>query len=142
MEARRPDRLGVDLVLGPAHVGWELAEQLDRLAPFGKGHPEPILAVTGLLLADARRFGPDGQHLRLRLLRGYESLDAVAFGVGADRAVPPDGSWIDVVGTLERDGWEGEPRLRLRVLDFADHEASPIAARRRDARQRVAVNVG
>ena len=50
-------RLTIDLVLPAAHLGWELADQIERLAPFGPGHVEPLLAVTGLRVGDARRVG-------------------------------------------------------------------------------------
>ena len=34
---------------------------------------------------------------------------------------------------MERDLFQGLPRLRIRVVDYADTEASPLAARRRMA---------
>jgi single-stranded-DNA-specific exonuclease len=126
----RAGRITVDLVLPAAHLGWPLAAEIDRLAPFGPGHAEPILAVTGLRVGDARRVGADGGHVQLRLLRGVETFDAIAFGVAADRQLPEEGSRLDVVGTLARDTFGGLPRLRIRTLDYAHAEASPIAARR------------
>jgi single-stranded-DNA-specific exonuclease len=123
-------RLAIDLVLPAAHLGWSLAEQLDRLAPFGPGHVEPILAITGLRVGDARRVGADGRHLALRMLRGAETFDAICFGMPADRPLPEEGSWLDLVGTLERDTFQGAARLRLRALDYASADASPLAARR------------
>jgi hypothetical protein len=77
--------------------------------------------------------GTDERHLTLRMLRGAETFDAIAFGTPADRPLPEEGSRLDLVGTLERDIFQGESRLRLRVLDFATADASPLAARRRAA---------
>ena len=128
--AERPGRAVVDLVLPAVHLGWSLADELDRLAPYGPGHVEPMLAVTGLRLADARRVGADGQHLALRLRRGLEVIDAIAFGVGPDREAPEPGSAVDLLGTLERDTFQGLPRLRIRVVDFADAPLSPLQQRR------------
>ncbi len=125
-----PGRLVVDLVLPAAHLGWDLAEELERLAPYGPGHVEPMLAVTGLRLAEARRVGSSEQHLALRMRRGLEVIDAIAFGVGADAPLPEVGEAVDLVGTLERDTFQGLPRLRIRVLDYADGAASPLRARR------------
>jgi single-stranded-DNA-specific exonuclease len=137
-EPERAGRLAVDLVLPAVHLGWPLADEIERLAPFGAGHPEPVLAVTGLRVADARRVGSDGGHVSIRLLRGAESFDAIAFGVPPERELPERDSLLDVVGTLARDTFGGMPRLRIRALDYADGGASPIAARRalhgRDAR--------
>jgi single-stranded-DNA-specific exonuclease len=131
--ARTPEpagRLAIDLVLPAAHLGWSLADQITKLAPFGPGHVEPILAVTGLRVGEARRVGADGRHLALRMLRGAETFDVIAFGVPADRPLPEEGSRLDVVGTLERDTFQGAARLRLRALDYATTDASPLAARR------------
>lgn len=129
-ERQRPNRVPVDLVLPARYVDWTLAEQLERLAPYGPGHVEPVLAVTGMRLSDARRVGARESHVAFRLLRGYETFDAISFGLEADRPLPDPGSEIDLVGTLERDAFGGMPRLRLRLLDFAESAASPLVARR------------
>jgi single-stranded-DNA-specific exonuclease len=126
----RAGRLAVDLVLPAAHLGWALADQIERLAPFGPGHVEPILAVTGLQVVEARRVGAGAEHLSIRLRRGAETFDAIAFGTPIDRPMPEPESRLDLVGTLERDEFQGIPRLRLRVLDYADAADSPLAARR------------
>jgi single-stranded-DNA-specific exonuclease len=138
--ALRATALGIDLVLPAAHLGWPLAEEIARLAPFGSGHVEPLLAITGLRVAEARRVGATGDHLTLRMRRGDEVFDAIAFGTPADRPLPESGSALDLVGTLERDLFQGLPRLRIRVLDYADSAASPLFARR--AAAPVAIPVG
>lgn len=129
-EEARPGRQIVDLVLPARHVDWALADQLDRLSPYGPGHLEPVLAVTGFVVTEVRRVGAREQHASFRLKRGYGTFDAVAFGTEADRALPAPADAIDLVGTLERDEFGGMPRLRLRVLDFAHTDASPLLARR------------
>ena len=101
-----------------------------RLAPYGPGHLEPVVAVTGFVVSDVRRVGQREQHASFRLKRGFETFDAVAFGLDAQRALPEVGDAIDLVGTVERDEFGGQPRLRLRVMDFAHADASPLLARR------------
>jgi single-stranded-DNA-specific exonuclease len=134
-ERQRPGRQIVDLVLTARHLDWELAEQVERLAPYGPGHLEPIIAVTGLRVGDARRVGANEAHVALRMLRGLETFDAIAFGWDAARPMPEPGTALDLVGTLERDTFGGMPRLRLRVLDMADATASPLLGRRLPPRQ-------
>jgi single-stranded-DNA-specific exonuclease len=130
-EPQRPGRQVVDLVLPAQFLGWPLADELLRLAPFGPGHLEPVLAVTGLRVAEARRIGAKEAHVSFRMLRGIESVDAIAFGVDAERELPEEGIELDLVGTLERDSFGGIPRLRLRVVDYAEAAVSPLVARRR-----------
>ena len=131
--AERATALTIDLVLPAMHLGWPLAEEIARLAPFGPGHVEPLLAVTGLQVADARRVGVTGDHVALRMRRGAEVFDAIAFGTPSDRPLPEPGAALDLVGTLERDLFQGLPRLRIRVADYAESTASPLAARRNAA---------
>jgi single-stranded-DNA-specific exonuclease len=132
-EVQRPGRLVIDLVLPARFLNWQLADEILRLAPYGPGHLEPVLAVTGLRVAAARRIGAREAHVVFRMLRGIETVDAIAFGVDAERELPEEGAEIDLVGTLERDSFGGLPRLRLRVADFATTAASPLLARRRPA---------
>jgi single-stranded-DNA-specific exonuclease len=129
-EAERPGRLVVDLVLPARLLDWSLADQLASLAPYGPGHVEPIVAVTGMVLTEARRVGAAEQHVSLRMRRGLETFDAIAFGIEAARPLPEPGDALDLVGTLERDDFNGMPRLRLRVVDFAHTSSSPLLARR------------
>ncbi|MGH2444938.1 MAG: single-stranded-DNA-specific exonuclease RecJ [Candidatus Limnocylindria bacterium] len=129
-EPQRPGRQVVDLVLSARHLDWGLADELLQLAPYGPGHLEPVLAVTGMRLADARRVGAREQHVAFRMRRGLETFDAIAFGLPPERVLPEAGSDVDIVGTLERDSFGGLPRLRLRLLDFADTAASPLLERR------------
>lgn len=129
--------LAIDLVVPARLVGWPLVGELGRLAPFGPGHPEPLLAIAGLTVGDARRVGASGRHLSLRMRRGAETIDAMAFSHPTDAPLPETGDAVDLVGTLERDTWQGEARLRIRVVDLAHAAASPLRDRRR-----VAIPVG
>jgi len=122
--------LVVDLVLPSRHLTWGLAEEVARLAPFGPGHTEPMLAVTGMHVTEARRVGATEAHIAFRMRRGLEAFDAVAFGAPAERPLPEPGMAVDLVGTLERDTFQGIERLRLRVADYAASDASPLMARR------------
>jgi len=130
VEVQHPGRQLVDLVLPSRYLGWELADELGRLAPYGPGHLEPVLAVTGLRVGSVRRIGAHETHISFRMLRGIESVDAIGFGMEAERSLPEEGALVDLVGTLERDTFGGMARLRLRVLDYADAAASPLVARR------------
>ena len=136
---QRPDCMTIDLVLPASHLGWPLAVEIGSLAPFGPGHVEPVLAVTGLRVVEARRVGATRDHLSLRMRRGAEVFDAIAFGTSHQRPTPTPGSAVDLVGTLERDHFGGVPRLRLRVLDYATVESSPLAARRAAATEPISI---
>jgi single-stranded-DNA-specific exonuclease len=103
----------VDAVVAGDELGIDLAEELERLAPFGMGNPDVSLLVPAARLADARAMG-EGKHVRFTVESGSTRARAVAFGSGR----LPDGHEgpLDATFTLERNEWAGavEPRLVLR----------------------------
>jgi single-stranded-DNA-specific exonuclease len=94
-------------------LGLALAEELERLAPFGSGNPDVSLLVPAARLSDARTMG-EGKHVRFTVEAGGARARAVAFGSGR----LPDGHEgpLDAAFALERNEWAGavEPRLVLR----------------------------
>jgi single-stranded-DNA-specific exonuclease len=102
----------VDAVVAGDELGLALAEELERLAPFGIGNPEVSLLVPAARLVDARPMGEEGRHVRFTVEAGGHRARAVAFGVGS----LPAGDVHDVTFGLELNEWNGavEPRLVLR----------------------------
>jgi single-stranded-DNA-specific exonuclease len=103
----------VDAVVAGDELGLALAEELERLAPFGIGNPEVSLLVPATRLYDPRPMG-EGKHMRFTVEAGGARARAVAFGSGR----LPDGHEgpLDATFALERNEWAGavEPRLVLR----------------------------
>ena len=89
------------------------AADLERLAPFGAGHPEPVFALRGAA-ARGRAVGSAGLHLKLSL--GARGLDAIGFGLG-DR-VALCGGQVDAAFSLGFDEWDGSRRLQLKLRDL------------------------
>ena len=105
----------VDAVVSGADLSLELAEELERLAPFGNGNPEVKLYVTGATFDAVRKMGEAGQHVRFNVNSGGVRANAVAFGCDG-RIAGADGAPTDASFKLERNVWNGvvEPRLVLR----------------------------
>ena len=99
-----------DAVVGGDGLSIELAEQLNRLGPFGIGNPKPRLMIPGARLDGARTMG-EGKHLRCTVNSAGLRIGAVAFGT----ARLPDGAdtALDVVGSLEVNRWRGAEELRF-----------------------------
>jgi single-stranded-DNA-specific exonuclease len=110
-ERGREESIPVDAVARLAEVDVGLAEELDRLAPFGMANGEPVLALPGVVVR-ARRIVGNG-HLQLTLSAEGAVADAIGFGM-ADVA-PGEGSVVDVLTTVEVDTFRGYRRARLRV---------------------------
>jgi single-stranded-DNA-specific exonuclease len=120
----------VDALVAGTQLGMELAEELSRLAPFGKGNPSVSLMVEDAVLRNIRTMG-EGRHARFTVHSGAAHAAAVAFGRGASLGVR-EGQPAQATFTLEVNEWRGvsEPRLVLRhaapaVVDEATIEACP-----------------
>ena len=108
----------VDAVVGSAEVGIRLAEELDRLGPFGHGNPRPKLLIPSARIEDVRSMGEDGQHARCRLVGSGGHARAVAFRTAARSLEPAAQQRSHAVVSLELNEWMGtvEPRLVLRAV--------------------------
>jgi single-stranded-DNA-specific exonuclease len=113
--------LTLDLELEPEELTIDLVNDLQRLAPFGAGNPEPVVCIRGVRVMERKVIGSD--HLRLRLARGRHYLNAIAWRM-AGRDLP---ELVDVAGMPEIDTWGGGSRLQLRVKDIKPAEQSHAA---------------
>jgi len=104
----------VDAVVGGDELGMSLAEELQRLAPFGHGNPAVSLMVADACLRDGRPMG-EGKHVRFTVESRGARAQAVAFGAGG-RLPVEDGAPTEATFKLEVNEWKGvcEPRLVLR----------------------------
>jgi single-stranded-DNA-specific exonuclease len=104
----------VDAVVGGDELGMTLAEELQGLAPFGRGNPGVSLLVADATFRDGRPMG-DGKHVRFTVESRGARARAVAFGTGG-RLPVDEGGRAEATFTLEINEWNGvtEPRLVLR----------------------------
>lgn len=104
----------VDAVLGGGELCMALAEELQRLAPFGRGNPGVSLMLADATFRDARAMG-EGKHVRFTVESRGARARAVAFGCGGALPVA-EGEPVQATFKLEVNEWNGvsEPRLVLR----------------------------
>src|SRR4051794_38324402 len=112
-ELEREER--ADAIVSGGDLGLDLAEELERLAPFGHGNPGVRLLVPAARLTDPRPMGETKQHVRFTVAAGGVRARAVAFGCDGRLPLPEDEP-ADAIFTLELDEYRGvvEPRLVLR----------------------------
>jgi single-stranded-DNA-specific exonuclease len=117
-DLRRTER--IDAMAGGKGLNLGLAEEFERLAPFGMGNPGVRLLVPAARVRDVRTMG-EGKHARFSLHSGTHRALGVAFGraslgVGEEDAV-------DAAVRLEVNRWNGsvEPRVVLRELYPVEH---------------------
>lgn len=123
----RPIRERVDAFAAGPELGLGLAEELEKLGPFGIGNPGINLVIPSARVVDRRSMGSEGDHMRFTVESGGFRARGVAFA-RKSLACEEDGH-ADLVMRLERNEWNGsiEPRLRLRELVLPGESAQPPA---------------
>ena len=93
---------------------------IERMGPFGRGNPRPVLASTRVELAEApRKMGEGGHHLGLQLKSSNGRLKAISFGNGdwAD-AINAAGGPIDICYQPQINHFRGRDSVELRLMDW------------------------
>ena len=120
---RLTPELSIDAVLSLGAAQGELIDQLDRLAPFGAGNPEPRFVFPAIRVAHAEPVGSG--HLRCALADPLDTgrLKAIAFRVAGTPLgqflAETQGAAIHLAGHLRRDGWRGGDAVQLTIEDAA-----------------------
>src|SRR6187551_1814296 len=119
----------IDAIVPAGARTLELAQELDRLAPFGLGNPEPTLLVSSVEAAGAGTVG-EGKHLRFRVRQqGRDGGSAIAFGLGGQLDRLRDAARFDVAFRLKENRWNGTVAPQLVVRRLFDAAASYEALR-------------
>lgn len=110
----QPPTQTVDAHVATGDLTLELGRDLRRLAPFGMGNPEPVLAVQPATVQGRRLVGTN--HLKMRIGDTTTMVDAIGFGLWNH----PDaqGPIANLIGVPELNTWNGETRFQLRILDI------------------------
>jgi single-stranded-DNA-specific exonuclease len=90
---------------------------IQKLSPFGRGNPQPAFLTRQVEVIECRKFGNQGEWLRLKLRQGNVTWQAVDFKSRKTKKEIP--SYIDIVYNLERSRWNGQEVISLNLRDFA-----------------------
>jgi single-stranded-DNA-specific exonuclease len=108
--------LDIDVEVPFDTLTMDLAEALRRLEPTGARNESPMFMTRHLFVADHRRVGQDGRHLKLRLSNGFHQIDAIAFKQGEWAQRLP--AYVDVAYHLEINEWNSYVKLQLNIQDL------------------------
>jgi single-stranded-DNA-specific exonuclease len=113
----------IDALVPGSALGLELAEELERLGPFGHGNPEPTLLVPAAKVGDVRAMGEEGQHACFTLTNGGRRARGVVFRTTPAALTAAAGDQRhDATVKLELNRWNGvvEARVELQALNARD----------------------
>ena len=108
----------IDVESAPEELSCEFAREIERLAPFGQGNPNPVFMTKGMKVSSCGKVGTKGAHIKLKLSRGSTLLDAIGFGLGSLADEIHKGSFVDIAYNLSVNEWDGFVLPQAQIVDI------------------------
>ncbi|WP_297181837.1 single-stranded-DNA-specific exonuclease RecJ [uncultured Enorma sp.] len=105
-----------------AELDIDTIEEISRLEPFGQGNKVPLLAATGVTMADRFCVGKTADHMRFTATDGVSGVPAIMFRVPDIEEVCACDSVVDIVFEAVAEHWQGRVKPKLMVRDILRHE--------------------
>lgn len=121
---REAPELKIDGWLPLDEANLALAEQFEKLAPFGPGNEKLVLATQGLTLKSASQLGRNRDHLKL-LVEDQAGNEQSVLWWGGGHEELPEGKF-DLAYTLRASDWRGQRQSQLELIDFRIREEDRI----------------
>ncbi|MFH1546749.1 MAG: hypothetical protein ABIE14_05225 [Patescibacteria group bacterium] len=109
-------RLEIDSRVEERSLSREFFEELQTLAPFGAGNPEPLFHLENVEFAEIRTVGNGEKHLRAKI--GKTKITAIGFGLGEFAEELGKRGKADLVFQLSENEWNGNCELQLKMVDL------------------------
>ncbi len=109
--------LTIDEELHLADLSLDTVKSLERLAPFGMDHKQPIFWLKDFQTVQARTMGQNNAHLKLKVSQKGASFDLVAFNQGTLVQEFQQAQGLELAVTLSVNVWNGQTSLQLMLVD-------------------------
>jgi len=122
----------IDAEVDAENMHLDFSGEVEKMAPFGEGNPEPVFILRNMRIAEMRAVGNGEKHLKLSLLpaqneRGRKNdsstnkiFRAIGFNLGdwsvSNRIKLNDR--IDIAFTLSVNDWNGYSNLEFKIIDL------------------------
>jgi len=113
-------QLKIDAEIQPEQINLGLIEELERLAPFGEGNPEPVFMIRDLSLSEYKQVGSRGKHLKAWFSRGAAKLETIGFGLGSRVEKLDYGRTYDIAFNLSSNEYNGFESAQLSLVDVRE----------------------
>jgi len=109
--------LDIDMELSLADLTERLAEELEKLEPFGTANPEPLFYTRGLKLkGEPQKLAR--QTLKFWVTDGSNTVQVIGFGMESLHTSLIESKTIDIVYSLRLDNWLDSSSIILEARDI------------------------
>ncbi|MBI4366881.1 MAG: single-stranded-DNA-specific exonuclease RecJ [Deltaproteobacteria bacterium] len=109
--ADRLPTVHIDAEVTPEEMTTQLVQEIERLAPFGEGNPEPVLCTRNAGIKERRIVG--GKHLKFAVHGDCLTVEAIGFAMGDHPE--RDADRMDLAFTPEHNEWNGLRQVQLKL---------------------------
>lgn len=127
---REEPSLQIDAWLELNELNLELANSLERLAPFGAGNPSLILASRDVTMKSVSTLGKTKEHRRLNIEDASGNTQSILWWNSAGEELPEEGSRFDIAYSLRASSYRGQKQATLQFEEFRITEENPIEIRK------------
>ena len=111
--------LNIDAEARLADLTREAVDQVERLAPFGRDNPQPVVILRGVSIAQPpRTMGKQNNHLQLMLQQDRATMRCVAWNRGDWAERLHTGTTLDVAAHVKINRWNGRVNVELEICDW------------------------
>ena len=110
--------LEIDSFINQNELEEQLLHEIEKLAPFGQGNPEPILGIQKVRLHGRPRKVGNG-HFQFSIHNGIETVSGIAWRMGDN--IPPEDKEIDIAIRLQWNLWNQRKRLQMVMESWKYH---------------------
>ncbi len=112
--------LKVDFEVDPGFITLDTVKIIKDLEPFGVGNQEPIFALMGARIFDAKRVGAEGKHIKFKVQRvaSMGSVDAIFFNGGAVFESLDSGKAVDLAFNIKENSFNGNTSVNIHIKDI------------------------
>lgn len=107
--------LMIDAEVGLQEVTLELVGDLERLAPFGAGNPQPVFLARDVHIESKSTFGRSGEHLTLVVGDSNGTTRSVVWWQGGSLVLPEEK--FDLAFSLHASTYHGQPAVQMQWID-------------------------
>lgn len=135
-----PPILKIDAELKEEDLALVVYDDIEKLEPYGAGNTRPIFSVEDVRVAGFKIVGATQQHLQLKVVLGESTLDCIGFSMAYLASKLDLGNKISIAGELMADSWNGNKKLKMRLLDihFSQDQIQPAGEEKTSGEQAVA----
>jgi single-stranded-DNA-specific exonuclease len=108
--------LPIDRWIDRDELSNDLLQELEQLAPYGQGNPEPVLALRGAVLQQINAFGNGHVRALLPARANGSALSVISWNSAG--APPPDSQPLDLAFRFHWNVWQGRKNPRITLLDW------------------------